>query len=106
MSRATQAAEEIQQMRKKIQHFKIDDLEQYTRKDNVRVHGLPEIENEDTIEEVVKLGRKAGIEITKNDVSTAHRLPGNCSNGKPSTVIVKFVRRDTKTALMRKKKNL
>lgn len=90
-----------------LQHFKLDELEQYTRKENICIHGLPETgDNEDTADEVVKLARKAGVTITKNDISVAHRLPGNRSSGKPRSIIAKFVRRIIKTDFMRKKSNL
>ena len=90
-----------------LQHFKLDELEQYTRKENIPIHGLPETGgNEDTADEVVKLARKAGVTITKNDISVAHRLPGNRSSGKPRSIIAKFVRRIIKTDFMRKKSNL
>ena len=90
-----------------LQHLKLDELEQYTRKENVRIDGLPETGcNEDTADEVVKLARKVGVTITKNDTSVAHRLPGNRSSGKPRSIIAKFVRRMIKTEFMRKKSNL
>ena len=90
-----------------LQHFKLDVLEQYTRKENIRIHGLPETsDKEDTADEVVKLARKAGVTITMNDISVAHRLPGNRSSGKPRPIIAKFVRRMIKTDFMRKKSNL
>ena len=60
-------------------------------------------DNEDTADEVVKLARKAGMTVTKNDISVAHRLPGNRSSGKPRWIIAKFVRRMIKTDFMRKK---
>ena len=38
---------------------------------------LPETDNEDTIDKVVQLAQKAGVVIDANDISVAHRLPGN-----------------------------
>ena len=55
---------------------------------------------------VVNLAQKVGVQIDEKDISVAHRLPGNRYAKKPRTIIVKFVRRTTKTNLMRKKANL
>ena len=86
--------------------FRNDDLEQYTRRDNVKINGLTETDNEDTIQQVVQLAQKAGVDIDTNGISVAHRLPGNRHTNKPRTIIANFVRRVNRTDLMRKKANL
>ena len=87
--------------------LKNDDLEQYSRKENVRIHGFPETDdNEDKVTLVVNLVQKVGVQIDEKHISVAHRLPGNRYAKKPRTIIVKFVRRTTKNNLMRKKANL
>ena len=52
---------------------------------------------------MVSVAEKAGVQITANDVSTCHRLPGGGSGPKP--LIAKIVRRDTKHQLMKNKRN-
>ena len=59
---------------------------------------------EDGDAKVVSVAEKAGVQITANDVSTCHRLPGGRSGSKP--LIAKFVRRDTKHQLVKNKRNL
>ena len=44
------------------------------------------------------------MEITQSDISTSHRLRGRA--GRAKSIIVKFVRRDTKIAIMKNKKRL
>ena len=46
------------------------------------------------------------VVIDANDISVAHRLPGNRHANKPRTIIAKFVRRVIRTDFMRKKANL
>ena len=92
--------------RVQLQEFALDKLEQYTRRENVRIHGVPEPrtaggETEDT---VIKLAADIGVNINREDISVSHRLPGR--QGKPKPMIVKFVRRDTKTNLMKNKQKL
>ena len=86
----------------------IDRLEQYGRRDNIRIYGLEETRNEDTTEKVVKLAADIGVTITANDISVSHRLPqtGKRAVSKAKPIIVKFVRRSTKQLLMRSKKEL
>ena len=86
----------------------IDRLEQYGRRDNVRIYGLEETRNENTTEKVNELAADIGVAITANDISVSHRLPqsGKRAAGKAKPIIVKFVRRSTKQLLMRSKKEL
>jgi hypothetical protein len=83
--------------------WKIDALEQYSRRENIRISGNDLMDDEDkpTNEIVIETCKKMGVEISDRDISTSHWLPGR----KP-TIIAKFVRRDTKAAVMLKKKNL
>ena len=48
----------------------------------------------------------AGVNISSNDISGSHRLPKSRTMMKGSPIIVKFVRRNMKTALMMIKKTL
>ena len=79
-------------------------IEQYVRRENVRIFGVQEEPGEDVYAKVVSVAEEAGVQITTNDVSTCHRLPGKGSGPKP--LIAKFVRRDTKYQLMKNKRNL
>ena len=93
----------------------IELLENYNRRENIRIVGLPESvsdENgkfrgescEETLQKVVELAKLTGAEVTRNYISIAHRLPG--PKGRPRPVIVRFSRRMARLDILRKKKNL
>ena len=98
------------QAKLQTQHFDLDRQEQYSRKDSVRIYGIPEPANDDTREDtndiVVKLAKDIGVIITNADLSVSHRLGRRGRGGKPRTIIAKFVRRQCKTDVMRNKKRL
>ena len=55
-------------------------------------------------QQVVDVVKGIGVEICKSDISVCHRLPARGQSIKP--IIVKFVRRETKLALMKRKSGL
>jgi len=57
--------------------MKLDSLEQYNRRQNLELERIPVSENEDVADKVVKTGKLIGVNMNKNDISTAHRLPQN-----------------------------
>ena len=67
-----------------------DDLEQYTRKFNLVIHGIPEREEEeDNVENVIILGKILKINLTRGDIDIVHRL--NTKNKtKTRPIIVRF----------------
>ena len=88
--------------------FEIDRLEQYSRRQNVRIYGLAETQGENTNTVFIDMARDVGATITSADISVSHRLgrPGGSSDAKPRPLIVKLVRRDNKIELMRNKKKM
>lgn len=87
----------------------VDRLEQYGRRENVRIYGLEETPRENTTLKVIELAADMGVQLKADDISISHRLPisrrrQGADAKKP--VIVKFVRRSSKEQLMRKKKEL
>ena len=109
-----EVAESLSKVKKEIQlqKFESDKLQQYTRRDNIRVQRIPEPNDgvDDTNQAIVDLAADMGIDNSTNDISTSHRVgssrqrPGQAV--KPKDIIVRFVRRDVKTKLMKNKKNL
>ena len=88
-----------------IQKEVINSLEQYTRRDCLEIAGVPERDDEDTNDLVIKVGQLAEIKIERNDISVSHRLPKSKSTHSTASqnqnsinsiprMIVKFVRRD------------
>ena len=87
---------------------KADDHEQYQRRSNIRISGLPEKDRE-TIEECEKvvqnfLSKELQIEETIK-ISIAHRL-GRKKTGETRPIICRLVRRADKSTIMRKRKIL
>ena len=46
----------------------LDDLEQYTRKHNLEIHGIAETADENIAENVIKLGKIVNVHISLNDI--------------------------------------
>ena len=81
--------------------FLSDANEQYGRRENVRTFGVEEQTGEDVYQQVVDVVKGTSVEICNSDISVCHRLPARGQSGRP--IFVKFVRRETKLALMKKK---
>ena len=79
------------------QKFEIDRLEQYSRKENVRIYGIPERDGQYTDEIVLN----KGVQMKKEDISVRQRLPIERDSGKPRGIIAKFVRIETKANIMK-----
>ena len=75
---------------------KIDELEQHTRKNSIRIFGVADKNKtesaEQTTEATVGVMQKIGVSITKSDIDIAHRL-GKFTETSARPIIVKFVSR-------------
>ena len=56
--------------------FDLDRLEQYGRRESIRIHGVEEKSGENTNEIVVELAKDIGVDITEAAILASHRLPG------------------------------
>ena len=54
--------------------YEHDALEQYTRKFNAEIHGVPEYEGENLQDIVMKIGLKMSVDVTTQDIDIVHRL--------------------------------
>ena len=71
----------------------IDDLEQYTRKHNLEIHGIPEQTDENLAEQVIALGKAwKALNVTTRgeDIDICHRLVTGRNGSKPRPIIVRF----------------
>ena len=68
--------------------YEQDALEQYTRKFNVEIHGVPEYEGENLQDIVMKIGLKMSVDVTTQDIDIVHRLFRKSQVIKP--IIVRF----------------
>ena len=82
-------------------NYKVDELEQYGRRNNVEIHGIPEIPAENLPDILTKIGEKLGCEIQRSDIDVIHRLPGK--DNKPRPVIARLVRRSVRDALLKER---
>ena len=68
---------------------KVDDLEQYTRRNSVRIMGIPETSNEDTDKITIAIAKRIGAEIDIDQIDRSHRV-GLKKDGGARPIIVKF----------------
>ena len=84
----------------------LDRQEQYSRRNRLLLHNIPETSNENTDDLVIKTVNEELLEaITINEINRSHRL-GKSQAGKIRPVIVKFARYHTRNKIFRKKKLL
>lgn len=84
----------------------IESAKCYSRRDLLEFHGIPESSTENTNSLVIQVVNLIApeLKICDSDISTSHRLPA--ASGRMKPIIVKFVRRDNRDAIYRKKRNL
>ena len=75
--------------------FKVDALEQYGRRENWRLNGIPENKQKagDGEEVIIKVAKMLNVDLKSNDLQRAHRLGKKQANNpdKPRPIIVRFV---------------
>ena len=81
---------EVFDLGKRVQtlEYEHDALEQYTRKFNIEIRGIPEFEGENLQDIVIKTGQRMSVNVTTEDVDIAHRLYRKSPAIKP--IIVRF----------------
>jgi hypothetical protein len=85
--------------------YQLDRQEQYSRRETIRICGLPEKIEEDVEKEILRVFSDAGCTVSREEISTAHRN-GQKQEGKCRPILVKFVSRRSKTNVMKKKSSL
>ncbi|KAK3741202.1 hypothetical protein QZH41_009453 [Actinostola sp. cb2023] len=87
-----------------FQYAGLHELEMYSRKHNLEIHGVPEDNDEDLDEVVIKLAEIVGVEADEDDIDIVHRLPSRSKGPRP--VIVKFRSHKVKSQLYMARRNL
>lgn len=83
----------------------IDAMEQYSRRNNLRIYGVPESANELTDTVVMKIcSEKLGVNVPFESIDCCHRL-GKAENG-TRPILIKFVSRNCKDKVYNNKKKL
>ena len=98
----------------------LNNLEQYSRRECVEISGIPERQDEDTNDLVMKVGSLIGLDISESDISVSHRLPRRTysaavSDGPQASsnvpyrapnIIAKFIRRNIRDRFYKARKHL
>lgn len=90
-----------------LNKFENDKLEQYSRRDNLRISGIEEDadETEEVLEaKVIELAENIGVKLKSEEISVAHRLGKPRDGGRP--LIVRFCQRKKRNEMMINKKKL
>ena len=86
---------------------RLDRQEQYSRRNCLLIHGLPESKKVNTDELVIHtIKEKIGEEIKKDEIDKSHRLGALKNNGKSRPIIIKFARCNTRCGVFKNKKKL
>ena len=103
----------IAELKDEIKHLKEDhdDLEQYGRKNNLRIWGIPEKENEDTTGAVLELANailELDPPLVHNAIEVSHRLPKprRARQEEPRPIIVRFRSKATRHNVISNRKVL
>ena len=82
-----------------------DEAEQYSRRNCVRIHGIPETDDENTDNIIVKLCGEIGADIFQDNIDRSHRV-GRRSEKYDRPILCKFTSHKSKLSLLRRKKKL
>lgn len=80
----------------------LDELHQYSRRENVILTNLKVDPTQDLKSQAINLFDQLGVEITPDDISAAHVLPGK--RGKPTRHVVRFTNRSKATSVFKNRK--
>ncbi|KAJ8305667.1 hypothetical protein KUTeg_016212 [Tegillarca granosa] len=78
----------------------VDDLEQYGRRNAIRLSGIPEKSDENTDNIVIDIASKIGIQVRDDDISRSDRS-GKPGQNRPRQILVKFTRYNLKRKFMK-----
>lgn len=87
---------------------KVRDLEQYSRRNNIEISGLPKTPGENVMDILRDVGRAIGVEVAASGVVAVHRVP-TYNKARIPPIVAKFTTRDQRDAWMqgyRQKKTL
>lgn len=96
--------EENRELRKRVDEMeeKMDELSQYSRRNNIIIHGIPIQNDEDPIRIAMKACEIVGVKIGEKEIDSAHRLPSKNTQAPP--FIMKMICRFTRDEVKRKAK--
>lgn len=85
---------------------KIQQLEAYSRRNNLTITGVPETDGENTDQIVLDVAKSAGVMLSPDDIDVSHRVgrSGTTNNNKPRSLIVKFLSHNVREKLFSARK--
>ena len=97
LKQLSKRTDDIQQ-KSSEEELKLDEIEQYERRQNLELAGVPFKENEDVTQVVLDLASKLHVDLEEDDISIAHRLPlkrhsGNRKLNRHPAIIVRCISR-------------
>lgn len=78
---------------------KLEELTQYSKKNNLIIHGIPSVKGENLREIVERIDQNVEVEIQKYHIAAIHRLPSK-RNKEAVPIIVKFNDNDVKKEML------
>ena len=81
----------------------LDNLEQYTRKNSLEFHGVPENSYESTEQAILEIAAALEVQVSPSDIEISHKLRRKNNN---SVIIAKFCSHKVKTKARIKLKNI
>jgi len=85
--------------------YENDRLQQYTRKETVRIVGMKEEQGENLEKKVLSLFKETGVDVAETDLAVVHRT-GMKNSNQSRHILARFVSRRKKKEVMMKRKNL
>ena len=85
-----------------------DDLEQYSRRNCLVLHGIPEGQRENTDKIVLEtINSKLNVKLEATDLDRTHRIGKHSpTSNRPRAIIIKFARYNVRSSVFRAKKQL
>lgn len=84
-------------------NIRVNELEQYSRRDQIEIYGIEESENENLQNIIIEIAEKIGVEIKDEDIHVVHRLGKIKKDKKPRAVIAKMQRKKTEEIINKRK---
>lgn len=78
------------------------DLQQYSRRENLEIKGIPEVQNEDLLATTTAISACLKVPIRESDIDVVHRVP--TKDKAKSNIIVKFTSRAARDKVLREAK--
>lgn len=83
---------------------RLDEAEQYSRRNTLEIHGIPMEKNENVVNLVKTVGRALDYAVEENMIDACHRLRVRDGSGKAPGIVVKLVRRLDAEGLLQKRR--